>query len=588
MSNAFAMLEPWVKPGLLSRRHVAGAQVLMELAFGEEAGSRTTSEWFIVALLLKTPEDEHTCLDLSEMDAYEPNRDEEHEWAPLPLSGLEEWRKLVLGMPELVAKVEGATSIDRPLVLAGNRLYLARMFGDEVKVAEKLSRLDGMGRLKILFGGPGSGKTTATAEDLVKLLGDKPHNFKVELAAPTGKAAKRMSQVIQKTVKELKSGSISREAIENATKILSVVKSKTIHKLLKFNPVADDRYRMNEENPLDCDLLIIDECSMISLDMLAHVLLALPARAELWLVGDPDQLASVGAGTVFADLRSAARKGKLKNQKELPGNRRAKDPATRELIGIVQGMSQGANSTKTAVLKAIDDFVDTLKARQQAGVLEWIDTDEPGAAVAVNRLLEEVVSVARERVLFAGQPNAELALAMQFNDPLSILDQQVLCVHHRGMLGVQGVNERVRRALRGKAQQQWFVGRPVLVTRNDSRTGLYNGDTGVVATIGGNRVLLLSDPPDLARPLELTRIDVARVTDHALNYAMTVHKSQGSEYRHVIVMFPQNASRICTREMLYTAISRVRERLTIVGSEKVIRHMLATPIRRATGLAERF
>ena len=588
MSNAFAMLEPWVKPGLLSRRHVAGAQVLMELAFGEEAGSRTTSEWFIVALLLKTPEDEHTCLDLSEMDAYEPNQDEGHEWAPLPLSGLEEWRKLVLGMPELVAKVEGATSIDRPLVLAGNRLYLARMYGDEVKVAETLSGLDGTGRLKILFGGPGSGKTTATAEDLVKLLGDKPHNFKVELAAPTGKAAKRMSQVIQKTVKELKSGSISREAIENATKILSAVKSKTIHKLLKFNPVADDRYRMNKENPLDCDLLIIDECSMISLDMLAHVLLALPARAELWLVGDPDQLASVGAGTVFADLRSAARSGKLKNQKELPGNRRAKDPATRELIGIVQGMSQGANSTKTAVLRAIDDFVDTLKARQQAGVLEWIDTDEPDAAVAVNRLLEEVVSVARERVLFAGQPNAEVALAMQFNDPLSILDQQVLCVHHRGMLGVQGINERVRRALRGKAQQQWFVGRPVLVTRNDSRTGLYNGDTGVVATIGGNRVLLLSDPPDLARPLELTRIDVARVTDHALNYAMTVHKSQGSEYRHVIVMFPQTASRICTREMLYTAISRVRERLTIVGSEKVIRHMLATPIRRATGLAERF
>ena len=128
----------------------------------------------------------------------------------------------------------------------------------------------------------------------------------------------------------------------------------------------------------------------------------------------------------------------------------------------------------------------------------------------------------------------------------------------------------------------------MLVTRNDSRTELYNGDTGVVATIGGNRVLLLSDPPDPEKPLELTRIDVSRVTDHALNYAITVHKSQGSEYRHVIVMFPQTASRICTREMLYTAISRVRERLTIVGSEKVIRHMLATPIRRATGLAERF
>jgi exodeoxyribonuclease V alpha subunit len=153
---------------------------------------------------------------------------------------------------------------------------------------------------------------------------------------------------------------------------------------------------------------------------------------------------------------------------------------------------------------------------------------------------------------------------------------------------VQSINQRIRHSLREKAQQQWFVGRPLLVTRNDSRTELYNSDTGVIANIDGQLVLVLSDAPDLKKPLDLKLVEVSRVIDHALNYAMTVHKSQGSEYRLVIVMFPHKPSRICTREMLYTAISRVRERLTIVGSEDVIRHMLETPIRRATGLPERF
>lgn len=301
MSNSLNFLAPWVKPGMLNARHVSGAKVLMDLAFSEKSSTRDVNEWLIVALLLKTPEDEHTCLNLAEMDAYEPKSEEDNEWAPLPFVDLARWRKVVLGMPELVAVVDDKQPIERPIVLAGDRLYLARMYGDEVYVADTLKALNDAGRLHVLFGGPGSGKTTKTAEDLVELLGDKPQGFKVELAAPTGKAAKRMSQVIQERVEGMKGGMISDAAIANAVQILKPVKSKTIHKLLKFNPVADSRYRMNESNPLDCDLLVVDESSMLSLDMLVHVLLALPQRAKLWLVGDPDQLASVGAGTVFAE-----------------------------------------------------------------------------------------------------------------------------------------------------------------------------------------------------------------------------------------------------------------------------------------------
>jgi len=272
MSNSLSLLEPWVKPGMLNARHVSGAKVLMDLAFREKSSTRDVNEWLIVALLLKTPEDEHTCLNLAEMDAYEPKSEEDNEWAPLPFVDLASWRKVVLGMPELVAIVDGKQPIERPIVLAGDRLYLARMYGDEVYVADTLKALNDAGRLKVLFGGPGSGKTTKTAEDLVELLGDKPQGFKVELAAPTGKAAKRMSQVIQERVEGMKGGMISDAAIANAVQILKPVKSKTIHKLLKFNPVADSRYRMNESNPLDCDLLVVDESSMLSLDMLVHVL----------------------------------------------------------------------------------------------------------------------------------------------------------------------------------------------------------------------------------------------------------------------------------------------------------------------------
>jgi exodeoxyribonuclease V alpha subunit len=587
MSNSEALLAPWMKPGLLSSRHVAGASVLMDLAYGDKSASRDVAEWLIVALLLKTPEDEHTCLNLAEIDAYQPDGSEENEWAPLPFVDLAKWRKVVLGMPELVAVADGTKLIERPLVLAGNRLYLARMYGDEVYVAKTMKALNKAGRLSLLFGGPGSGKTTKTAEALVTLLGDKPHDFKVELAAPTGKAAKRMSQVIQRRVKVMRPLKGNDGAIANAVKILKPVKSKTIHKLLKFNPVADERWRINADNPLDCNLLVIDESSMLSLDMLVHVLQALPERASLWLVGDPDQLASVGAGTVFSDIRSIVETAKL-NHEKLQGNNRASDDATKLLIQIVQDMSDPRKSTKASGKSSVDKFIDVLSSNQRHGVLEWIPLDDENSAERVNNLLSEVSTVARERILVAGQSDAKQALAQEYESPSSILDQQVLCVHHRGKLGVQSINQRVRHSLRDKAQQQWFVGRPVLVTRNDARTELYNGDTGVIANINGQRVLVLSDAPDLEKPLDLKLVEVSRVTDHALNYAMTVHKSQGSEYRHVIVMFPQKPSRICTREMLYTAISRVRERLTIVGSEAVIRHMLETPIRRATGLPERF
>lgn len=649
MNNSTHPLAPWLKGGLIRPRHAAGATLLLETAYGQSAASRPPEEWLLLAILLKTPDDEHTCLDLREMLRYEPDAANDDEWDPLPFNDFESWHGVASRLPELVASatIVGDGVSDRPLVLDSPRLYIARMYGDEKIVAIELNKLQSRNRLHVLFGGPGSGKTWKTAGDLVERVsrtnGDATP--KIELAAPTGKAAQRMSEVLEETMEKMKSlrddewegrKPISAAQIDKAKERLKTVQSKTIHKLLKFNPSADNRYQMSRERPLDCTLLIVDESSMLSLDLLVHVLMALPDGAELWLVGDPDQLASVGAGTVFADIRSAVRADRLTGT-ELPGNRRASNPRTRDLIATVKQVSDdpGEEKVREHLSEHTNRFFDILRGTSQGceycvhfpaahgvkpspsmqlcaetgkhaatclrgdwqfnseclwtneldgrrvSAIDWIDPKSQDGLERINELLTEIIDVAKQRVSLAQARDSALLLRAELDVPTALPDVQVLCVHRRGPLGVQGINSRVRAALGGSAQEHWFLGRPVMITRNDWRTGLFNGDTGVVADLAGERVLVLSEP------VKREPVPVARIADHELNFAMTVHKSQGSEYDHAVILLPAVPSRICTREMLYTAISRTKRRLTIVGAEEVIRHMLATPVSRASGLGDR-
>ena len=561
-------LDPAVADGIVAGHHVVGASLLMDLVYGPDAASHREDEWLLVALALSSPEGEHSCLDLGDMDRHVPDGLESPVAAALR-RGPDHWIGVAAAMTGMVGNPDGTGPT--PMVLDGQRLYLARMHVDECFVAEDLLRR--RERLSVLLGGPGSGKTTKTARDLLDVLNDAPEGFTVGLAAPTGKAAMRMRTVLVERVRAVAESDPSRR--ERAEVILASTDSVTVHRLLGYSRQREHgRYRFDESRKLPHDLVIVDECSMLSLEMLTNLLRAVRDDARLWIVGDPDQLASVGAGTVLADVRSAAAtSGALGPRVTVLGDlHRFKDATVR---GLVEAVRDAASSDGTGVDVSIERFFALLSSGSES--LTWVDPVADPAAV--ERIVAGRIADAREVARLASAEDAEAALAARLSAPRT----QVLCVHRAGRLGVSGLNQRIRSALGAAANGLWYAGRPVMVTRNDPRTGVFNGDTGVVARrADGSSVVVLSDP--IGRP----PVPVSRIDHHELAYAMTVHKSQGSEFSNVVAIMPTGPSGLCTREMLYTAISRTVEHLTLVATREVLEHMLRTPISRATGLADRF
>jgi exodeoxyribonuclease V alpha subunit len=315
---------------------------------------------------------------------------------------------------------------------------------------------------------------------------------------------------------------------------------------------------------------------MLSLEMLTNLLRAVRDDASLWIVGDADQLASVGAGTVLADVREAARRPgtPLATIAELTDMHRFKDEQIKRLVTAVR---DAGGTSGQSLEEQVARFFEVLE--QPSRALRWIDPiADPGA---VEGLMRDAIDRARSIAAIATGGDAEGATAEWFAETANQV--QMLCVHRAGRLGVAGINQRIRSALGARAAEHWYPGRPVMVTRNNRRTNLFNGDTGtVVRRPDGSKVVLLSEP------IGREPVPVARVEHHELAYAMTVHKSQGSEFSHVVAIMPTEPSGLCTREMLYTAISRTQDRLTLVATRAVLEHMLRTPISRATGLADRF
>jgi exodeoxyribonuclease V alpha subunit len=565
-----------VADGIVQARHVAGTTVLMDLAFGESARERTADEWLLVALALQSPEGEHSCVDLGDMRRHVPEGAGSTAAANL-LRGAEHWRSVALGLVGLVGSPDQLHHA--PLVLDGRRLYLSRLFSDECFVADDLRARSARHQLFVLMGGPGSGKTTLTAERLLSVLADAPPGFSVALAAPTGKAALRMRAVLSQKVEGVlrSSSGDGRAGLDRAMAVLDASESTTVHRLLGMSPAGSrGRIRFDRRRRLPHDLVIVDECSMLSLELLTHLLRAVRDDAQLWIVGDADQLASVGAGTVLSDIREAARRpgSPLENVEQLDGMHRFKVEDITRLVTSVRdagGLSGESLDDQVAQFFAVLD--------RQSSALRWIDPIADPAAV--DGLLRDAIGRARSVAALASEDGAEGATA----DWRARLDNQVqlLCVHRAGRLGVAGINQRIRSALGVRAVEHWYPGRPVMVTRNDRRTNLFNGDTGtVVRRADGSKVVVLSEP------IGREPVPVARIEHHELAYAMTVHKSQGSEFSHVVAIMPTEQSGLCTREMLYTAISRTQDRLTLVATRAVLEHMLRTPISRATGLADRF
>ena len=335
----------------------------------------------------------------------------------------------------------------------------------------------------------------------------------------------------------------------------------TVHRLLGWRPDSGNRFRRDRGNPLPHDIVVVDEASMLSLTLTARLLEALRPTTRLLLVGDPDQLASVEAGAVLADL-VAGYAG------------REDGPVVRLSTSHRFGQEIGALAEAVRVGDA-DRVVEILTSATPGGAVEMLPVEDVLGADEVLRL----------RLLEHALRLRDLALAGDHAGALRELgEQRLLCAHRDGPWGVGPWNDRVERWL-GEATDysgRQLVGRPLLVTTNDRGLGLYNGDTGVMALRADDRLVgVFGDPtaPLVHAATSLADVDTA--------HAMTIHKSQGSQARTVTVLLPDEDSRLLTRELLYTAITRAQESVVLVGSEAAVRAAVGRRTQRATGLRHR-
>jgi exodeoxyribonuclease V alpha subunit len=584
----------------------------------------------------------HSCLLLSELNAD-----------PAALLGWtgDEWRDLrasVGNWPENVAQWRellaactqvwpvGGDNFNQPLVLDGDRLYLRRYWQDETHVAgavrsralggvlaadadaetadirrwldilfphpvrgggtdwQKVACAVAMrGKLGIITGGPGTGKTYTVARLLALLFataGARQAGLRVALAAPTGKAAARLKQSIDVALDELA------EKVGSALPLRELAArmgaARTLHSLLGARP--DTRaFQHHAGNQLDVDVLIVDEASMIHLEMMSALLAALPPNATLILLGDKDQLASVEAGAVLGDLCHNAEAGEY-----LPETLSYVHASTGQEIPEQYAGQGGPIAQQTVMLRESRRFGGPIGALALA-----VNAGDAGKAVEVLRSGQDgkvawtdmaQASDLLQLALSGYRPYLQLIKNMPENTDdivrLGILKSfesfRLLCAVREGEWGVSGLNDAIEQRLQTagllKKTGDWYVGRPVMVTRNDYATGVFNGDIGLTlpdpARPGALRVYFSEG--DAVRSVLATRL---RNVETA--FAMTVHKSQGSEFAHTAMVLPKDGGGMLARELIYTGITRARDYFTLLTPNgQVLLDAIGQRTQRASGL----
>ncbi len=479
--------------------------------------------------------------------------------APVPdglPDGDEGWWHERLSRSAIVS--DGVTPPVVPLVLRDGLVQFRRYFDAEQRIATTVQRLlqlsaqTGGDAFSIITGGPGTGKTTRVAELLVELTLKRP-GVRVALAAPTGKAAARLTDSIRQRLERL--------AADTGRRIEFPGEARTLHRLLGYSPQRDT-FRYSATDPLDEDLVIVDEASMVDVLLLDALLKALRPHARLMLVGDHNQLASVDAGDVLGALCRAA-------QSAGPGS-----PLGDRITWLTK-------SWRFAEHPAIGTLAQEILAGDAEGVLRVCGDDAAGEvrlrppAATADALVEPVVGHL-ERCLAAESPEALLDALDGF---------RILAPEREGRMGVNGINAAVERwlARRGHAvQEHWYHRRPVLVTANDYVTGVFNGDLGVVWRDGDTVAVHFRANDGSIRAVAPLRLPVTETA-----WAMTVHKAQGSEFDDVLVVVPDYDSRVMSRELLYTAATRARRGVTLVASDAAIGLAVGRTTGRTSGLEGR-
>ncbi|HAU5562995.1 TPA: exodeoxyribonuclease V subunit alpha [Serratia fonticola] len=527
----------------------------------------------------------------------------------------QDWTQILAGWPALS---DSNNEQAAPIVLTEGRLYLHRLWHHEGQVArffqaqsapqafpdgEVRAVLDNLfgtepddwqkiaaavaltQKTAVISGGPGTGKTTTVAKLLASLIRLSQGALRIQLAAPTGKAAARLTESLGKALQKLPVSDIERQRFP--------AEATTLHRLLGAQPETQ-RLRYHAGNLLHLDVLVVDEASMVDLGMMANLIAALPPQARVIFLGDRDQLASVEAGAVLGDIcrcaeagYSVARAAQLSALTgcQVEGHDDDSAPAVRDAICLLRKSYRfDANSGIGKLAAAVNaGEPKAVEAAFNAGFSD-ISRQPLNDGEAYQAMLNDIAEGYRPF----------LRLVSQRAQPAEILHAfgryQLLCALREGPFGVQGLNQRIEQKLmqlqlirRPQGGSRWYQGRPVMVTRNDSALGLFNGDIGMTLLDDEGLLKVFFPLPDGS----IKAVQPSRLPAHDTAWSMTVHKSQGSEFDHTALVMPAQFLPVLTRELIYTAITRARKQLTIYSDESVFRRAVQLRTQRRSGLLDR-
>ncbi len=448
---------------------------------------------------------------------------------------------------------------------------------DEQRLAAALALRNG---LSIISGGPGTGKTTTVGRLLLLLqeqAASRKSTLKMLLLAPTGKAAQRLSESLEKSLKESGAEPHLIESLPDA--------ASTIHRALGYSTRSPTRFRRGKDNPLSADVVLVDEASMVDLALMTKLVEAVPRGARLILLGDKDQLASVEAGAIFGDIFTAA----------------GEDSYSEAVAAYASRVGSPGLQTSPRVAPIRDCTVHlsrSFRYDEDSGIGHLAKALRQADTTAVSRALQHTnARLIDTSPLSDGQRRKQLSTLIadaladypKTKDPaerLTLLQRfRLLAAHRHGPLGVEGLNRLTEQTLVPfglNPTEGSYDGQPIMISSNDYQLELFNGDVGVLARDPETQRLAAYFPSKSG----LRRVQLSRLPAHETVFAMTVHKSQGSEFDHVALILPERPSALFTRELLYTGVTRAKRSVVLVGSLEVLDAGVQTPIHRSSGIRD--